>query len=151
VQQRPRKLLVLVVAVVAVVVALGAVVTVLLVAGDDGTASPPAVTDSPVTTTRFCKNEVVVFADTDEEMRRIARTLRGDERIRRLDTMTKQDAFERYKVVFKDNPELLEAGRPEALPASVELTPALGVTPPSLAEQLRAELPTATQVRSSPC
>jgi cell division transport system permease protein len=34
----------------------------------------------------------------------------------------RQEAFERYQRIFADSPELLEAGRPEALPAALHVT-----------------------------
>jgi cell division transport system permease protein len=34
----------------------------------------------------------------------------------------RQEAFERYQEIFADSPELLEAGRPEALPAALHVT-----------------------------
>lgn len=116
----------------------------------EGSAIPaPPATSSPE---RPCSMEVTVFLDTDEEMRQVVEKLRGDRRVDALTTETKQQAYERFKVIFKDQPELVELARPEALPASVRVTPAGRMPTTELLRQLRAEFPGENKVNSVlPC
>jgi FtsX extracellular domain len=79
--------------------------------------------------------------DPDPVMREAARTLEGDDRIASVATETQQEAYERFKVLFANQPELVELARPQALPASVTLLPADGVYAGDLADALTNEFP----------
>lgn len=99
-----------------------------------------------------CFNEITIFVDTDAEMRQIAEKLGGDGRIATLNTETKQQAYERFKVIFKDRPDLVRLARPEAMPASVRVTAADRIRPSELARQLEGEFPYADKVSAFlPC
>ncbi|TVT60234.1 hypothetical protein FNH05_04840 [Amycolatopsis rhizosphaerae] len=56
-------------------------------------------------------------------MRRIAEVLHDDHRVGRVYTETKDEAYQRFLKIFKDEPRLLAGARPEALPASATVVP----------------------------
>ena len=103
----------------------------------------------PAEIQKFCldpggKQTVIVYfagPDPDSVMRQAAEELDGDERIASVETETQQEAYERFKQVFAEQPELVELARPEALPASVTLLPADGLYPGDLVDALTDELP----------
>jgi hypothetical protein len=123
-----------------------AVVTFVLVdSPEPAAAGPDACSSGPG------PKQVSAYFDDDAGMRAAARKLRDDGRISGLDTETKRDAWERFKVLFADQPELVKLARPEAMPASVWLLPAAGTTPKDRAERLRDELPAADSVTTVSC
>lgn len=79
--------------------------------------------------------------DPDAVMRQAAKKLDGDERIASVEAETQQEAYERFKQIFAQQPELVELARPEAMPASLTLLPADGLYPGDLADALTDELP----------
>lgn len=81
--------------------------------------------------------------DPDPAARAEAEKLRTDQRISALGFEDQQHAFERFKVIFKDQPELVKLTRPEALPASVWVHPSDLISLDELTDQLRRELPSA--------
>jgi cell division protein FtsX len=124
---------------VGVVVAAVAAVTVLVVANYDGrSAGSPLLL--PTTTSADCADTVIVYFRTDEEMTAAAAELREDPRVASVRTETKAEAYERFKEIFADQPELVEMARPETMPASVKAGPARDVDSERLADQLLAEL-----------
>jgi cell division protein FtsX len=79
------------------------------------------------------------LADTDANMRAAGEELRDDPRIAVIEQETQAEAYERFKEIFADQPELLEVAEPDSLPASLAIVP-VGVTPEELAAALREEL-----------
>jgi hypothetical protein len=138
----------------------GAVTTFFLLRGDEDTASrpwvPPAA-ESPIggsneylsetAIQKYCldrggRQTVVAYFsgdNPDRAMRQVAEALGEDDRIAWVKTETRQEAYQRFKEIFVDQPELVELARPEALPASVTLLPAEGVYPGDLANAITDE------------
>lgn len=77
--------------------------------------------------------------DPDAAMNKAADALRDDERVASVKTETQQQAYVRFKEIFKEQPELVKLARPEALPASVTLLPADDVYVGDLADAVTAE------------
>jgi len=139
----------------------GAVTTIFLLRGDDeDTASRPWVPPAgeyPIGSSneylsesgiqKYCldrggRQTVVAYFsgdDPDPAMRQAAEALDEDDRIAWVKTETRQEAYERFKEIFADRPEILKLARPEALPASVTLLPADGVYPGDLADAIADE------------
>jgi hypothetical protein len=95
--------------------------------------------------------QVIAYFEDDAGMRAAAGKLRDDDRIATLDTETKREAVERFKILFADQPELVKLVRPEAMPASLWLLPAEGTTPADLVERVRDELPAVDSVAVVRC
>jgi hypothetical protein len=104
---------------------------------------------SPEAIQRSCldpggKQTIIAYFDNpdpDAVMRQAAEKLDGDERIASVETETQQEAYERFKQIFAQQPELVELARLEAMPASLTLLPADGLYPGDLADALTDELP----------
>lgn len=149
----------LIVAAVVVFVA-GAGTMFLVMRGDDDAAAarpwvPPAA-ESPLNPNEYgeaeiqehCldpggKQTVIVYfdgTDPDPVMRQAAQALDGDDRIAWVQTETRQEAYERFKELFAEQPEMVALARPEALPASVTLLPADDVHPGDLADAIADEI-----------
>lgn len=129
--------------------------------GEDAAVKPwvPPAADSPLKGSsayldeggiqKYCldrggKQTVIAYfdgGDPDSVMRRAAKTLAGDEQVTWVQTETRQQAYQRFRRIFAQQPDLLELVRPEALPASVTLLPADGVYPGDLAKAITGELP----------
>jgi cell division protein FtsX len=93
-----------------------------------------------------CVRSVNVFFDGDDAdpvMRAAADKLRDDPRFESVREETRQQAYERFKETFKDQPDLVELARPESLPASVQLMVRKGTTAKQQEAALRAEFPDA--------
>lgn len=146
-------------------VAVTVVVTLIVVDDDEPAGDAQDITVAPTTTTSLnpvdqaCLDagggpQVLVYfvsADSDGHMRRAADALRDDDRIARLDTVTQAEAYERFKEMFKDQPELVEQVRPESLPASIEVSPAEDVSYSELAGDLEDELTGVDEVQEMVC
>ncbi|GAB3461603.1 permease-like cell division protein FtsX [Actinophytocola sediminis] len=148
----------------ALVVAAGALVAVLLMSGDEdvaGDAKP-----APTTTTTSMSNEdavcllaggefrVRVFFDTDqadENMRLAAEVLRADPRVQQIATETQAEAFERFKELYADDPELLEQVTPDVMSAAVEILPVDSLSTDELAKDLEGELTGAANIEKQAC
>lgn len=94
--------------------------------------------------------QLVVRLDTDAEMEAVAARLRNDDRVDAVSTQTKMQAYERFKYVFANQPDLVKLARPEALPASV-WAEVRGPLRAELADQLRSEFPDAQEVKTDAC
>lgn len=149
------------IAVCALVLGAGAATAVFLLlnAGDEPAAKPwvPPAAESPVggrneyldepAIQKYCldrggKQTVIVYFDgdnPDSAMKQAADALRDDDRVASVKTETQQQAYVRFKEIFKEQPELVELARPEALPASVTLLPADDVYAGDLADAVTAE------------
>ncbi|MBB4907955.1 permease-like cell division protein FtsX [Actinophytocola algeriensis] len=92
-----------------------------------------------------------VNATADDAMRLAARTLRDDPRVAEIGERSREQTYDRFKKLYADKPEMLEAARLEAMPASLMIRPADDVSPERLADDLRAELTTADRVDALPC
>jgi cell division transport system permease protein len=57
-----------------------------------------------------------------EEIQSLEAQLKGSGKVADLNYVDKDEAFKRYKVLFKDDPLMLELVTPEILPASFEIT-----------------------------
>ncbi|MFD5245368.1 permease-like cell division protein FtsX [Amycolatopsis sp. NPDC058340] len=140
-----------VVAAVAVVV-LAAVVTTAVVVLNQVTEKPvPAALPRdaapvPLGKRELCGLRLAVFIDTDEDMIATAQALRDDRKARRVLTETKAEAYERFKMLFADRPELLELTTPDTLPAVVHLVPVAGTDVQAWAGELRQRFPKAEKV-----
>jgi FtsX extracellular domain len=124
---------------VGLVVAAVTAVTLLVVANHDGRsrATAPVFTSTPVTPD--CVDTVIVYFPSDEEMTAAAETLRKDREVGLVRTETQAEAYERFKEIFADDPELLELARPESLPASTDIRPVVGVDLDSFVDRLRGD------------
>ncbi|GAB3576436.1 hypothetical protein GCM10027445_40550 [Amycolatopsis endophytica] len=133
-------------ALLAVVLAAIAVAAVLLWPGDEKPVLGPAPV-IPRTGHQVCADNIMINTDTDAEMSRIANAVRADPRARKVYTETRDEAFARFKDLFKDQPDLLAHARAEALPFSVTVTAAGDVDLHAWAAELTATFPEATSVR----
>ena len=84
-----------------------------------------------------CLVRADLYVDTDAAMQELATALRGDQRVKWLTTRTKQQAYEEFKRVFADRPELVEVARPEAFPASVRVVLGQGTDPGRFGDDAR--------------
>jgi cell division protein FtsX len=143
---RNRNRRVLVAAVLVVLIAVGVVVW--LVTGTGGgakaTGQPAAVTSLPGH--QVCADSVRISVDTDARMTQIVALVRVDPRVRMVYTETKQQAFERFKQEFADQPQLLALGRPDALPATAVVLPVSGIDVHQLAGEFRQKFADAKTV-----
>ncbi|CRK55544.1 hypothetical protein [Alloactinosynnema sp. L-07] len=94
---------------------------------------------------------MVIYLNTDAEMESVTTELRADKRVGAIKAETKAQGYERFKVIFKDQPELVKLARVEAIPASVIIGVAHGVDRARFAEELRTKFPTADEVRADAC
>ncbi|MFC3448983.1 permease-like cell division protein FtsX [Amycolatopsis speibonae] len=136
---------------VAVLVVAAAVTTAVVVLGK--VADPPApaalprdTVPAPLGERELCGIELVVYIETDEGMTRAAQALRDDPKARRVLTETKAEAYERFKKIFADRPELVKLTTPDALPAVLHLVPVAGTDPEAWANELRQRFPEAKKV-----
>ncbi|UMP03984.1 permease-like cell division protein FtsX [Amycolatopsis sp. EV170708-02-1] len=100
----------------------------------------------PLGERELCGLRLAMFIDADEDMVAAARTLQDDQKARRVLTETKAEAYERFKKLFADRPELLELTTPDTLPAVVHLVPVAGTDVPAWADELRQRFPKAKKV-----
>lgn len=110
--------------------------------GDDKYLDEPSIQEYCLD--RGGKQTVIAFFDGDDPdsaMTQAATALRTDNRVASVTTETRQQAYQRFKEIFKDQPELVELARPEALPASVTLLPADDVFAGDLADAVTGEYP----------
>jgi len=121
----------------------------LLFGGHDagGHAVPDGVT--PLGDRDVCANTVTVMLDTDAQMAAVARALRGDPRVLRAYTETKQEGYARVSTMFADQPDLLEMTGPDAMPASVTVMPKDPADTEKIADQFRVQFPEATSVKDN--
>lgn len=143
---RRRRLLIVLIA-VGVFAIVGIVGTLLSTIGKPTAGPQPPAPIAPLAGHDICADRLVVHVDTDEQMIQIAGTVHNDHRARKVYTETKQEAFQRYQQIFKDQPNLLRLARPQSLSASVTIVPADGVELRVWADQLRAALPAAKSVQ----
>lgn len=163
-----RRLVWLIVAAALVIGAgIGTGVTLFLLRDDEDAASKPWIPpagDSPAiggseytgedAIQKYCldrggRQTVIAFFDGDDPdsaMRQAAEALDEDDRIDWVRTETQQEAYERFKEIFAEQPDLVEMARPEALPASVTLLPAEGVYPGDLADAITGKFSTIDSV-----
>jgi cell division transport system permease protein len=68
--------------------------------------------------------EVFMVVDpTEEQLDSITADLDDDPRVRRYFFLSKEDAYEEFQRLFSDQPDLVEATSPEALPPSFRVAP----------------------------
>jgi hypothetical protein len=133
-------------AIVLVVVALGAGVGAgaLIWAGQVEKVYPPGVQAlSPDKYDECVRGVTMSFSgeDPDPDMRAAAAKLRDDDRFDSVEEETRAEAYTRFKETFKDQPDLVDIARPEALPASLHLMVRKGSTAKDFQNALRAEFP----------
>ncbi|MFI0798550.1 permease-like cell division protein FtsX [Amycolatopsis lurida] len=146
----PRRLL-WVVGVVAVLVVAAAVTTGAVVL--NRATDPPAPAALPRDTVpvplgerELCGLRLLVAVGADADMAVAAEALRDDPKARRVFTETKARAYERFKQLFADRPELLRSVTPDLLPAAVHLVPVAGIDVEAWANELRQRFPKAEKV-----
>jgi hypothetical protein len=137
---KPHQLLL---AAAGLVVAAAVVIVIVLLNQD----SAPVAVALPTTTTAAppqCQLEPSLDFKTNDEMRQALPRLSADARVRDVRGETQQEAYERFKVIFKDQPDLVAVARPEALPASVYFKPADSVGKDQLLSDLKTAYPNST-------
>lgn len=108
---------------------------------------PPADTvPAPLDGHRPCR-AVQLFFPQDADMTAASDTFHGDPRVLRVFVETRAESYARFKVLFKDDEELLRATRPESLPASVQLTAKPGTDLEAFAAELRPRYPAVKEVK----
>jgi FtsX extracellular domain len=141
----PNRTRLFIVAGVVVLVLAGVVVwSVTWGSGGQATAQPVAVI--PMPGHQVCADQVRLSVNTDAQMTQIADEVRNDPRVKVVYTETQQQAFERYKQEFADQPNLLALGRPGVLPASVLVVPVGGIDVHQLADTFRQKFADVKQV-----
>lgn len=100
----------------------------------------------PLGAREVCAGTVTVRLGTDAEMAAVAQALRGDPRILRSYTETRQEAYARFRRIFANQPELLKTTGVDAMPASVVVVPKDQTAVAGVAGQLRAQFPAARKV-----
>ncbi|MFE6617472.1 permease-like cell division protein FtsX [Amycolatopsis sp. NPDC057786] len=146
----PRRLL-WVVGVVAVLVVAAVVTTAVVVL--NRVTDPPAPAALPRDTVpvplgerELCGLRVLMAVGADADMTTAAQALRDDPKARRVFTETKAQAYQRFKKIFADRPELLELTTPDTLPAAVHVVPVAGTDVEGWANELRQRFPDAEKV-----
>ncbi|MFD9960904.1 hypothetical protein [Amycolatopsis sp. NPDC058986] len=100
----------------------------------------------PAAGRNVCGASVTMYFDTDEMMTRASGSFHGDPKTRRVFTETRAEAWERFKRIFADHPNLVENSDPAAMPASLNLLPQRGVDLEEWAAELRRRYPEAKKV-----
>jgi hypothetical protein len=140
-----NRLALIIAAAVAVLAAVGVTGAVVLNRVDKITAPPPQTSGTP-TPCRQPEKVYLAFS-TDADMEKVAAQLAGDPRFASMTTETRAEAYARAKEIFKDKPDLLKTLTPEAMSPAIHGQPAPSLTATKLADQLRPELPLATEVK----
>jgi hypothetical protein len=120
------------------------VVVVVLPAGDSDDSDDAAAAGHDACAAGPGPDQLVLYFDgqsADEDMRAAEKALRGDDRISGAEMETRHEAWERFKTMFAAQPELVKLAREEALPSTVWLLAADGVTLADLDEKLVDEYP----------
>lgn len=60
---------------------------------------------------------------TEQQIDAVGRDLDQDRQVRSAQFLTKQDAYEEFKRIFRDKPDLVSSVEPDALPASFRVAP----------------------------
>ncbi|WP_116205195.1 permease-like cell division protein FtsX [Amycolatopsis circi] len=110
----------------------------------DGYALPDGAI--PLVNHEVCAGTVTVTLKTDAEMAAVARALRGDPRVLRSYTETRQEAYARFRRIFANQPDLLKTTGADAMPASVIVVPKDQTAIAGIAGQLRVQFPAARKV-----
>ncbi|MER6670880.1 permease-like cell division protein FtsX [Amycolatopsis japonica] len=100
----------------------------------------------PLGERELCGLRLLVAVGADADMATAAQALQDDPKARRVLTETKAQAYERFKKLFADRPELLKLVTPDTLPASVHLVPLAGTDAEGWANELRQRFPKAEKV-----
>ncbi|MFE0026215.1 hypothetical protein [Amycolatopsis sp. NPDC059021] len=100
----------------------------------------------PAAGRNLCGASVTMYFDTDELMTRASGSFHGDPKTRRVFTETRAEAWERFKRIFAEHPDLVENSNREAMPASLNLLPQRGVDLEEWAAELRRRHPEAKKV-----
>jgi hypothetical protein len=82
--------------------------------GRTDTAQPnhPPAGVQPLAGHQFCSGSILIYTNTDADMRRIAQALGADPRAAGVFTRTKQESYTVYQRDFADQPSLLTLARP---------------------------------------
>ncbi|WP_410649321.1 permease-like cell division protein FtsX [Amycolatopsis sp. cmx-4-54] len=146
----PRRLL-WVVGVVAVLVVAAGVTTAVIVVNRVTDAPAPAALPRdtvpvPLGERELCGLRLLMAVGPDADMAVAAQALQDDPKARRVLTETKAQAYERFKKLFADRPDMLELATPDLLPAAVHLVPVAGTDVEAWANELRQRFPKAEKV-----
>ncbi|RJQ81788.1 hypothetical protein D5S17_04245 [Pseudonocardiaceae bacterium YIM PH 21723] len=106
------------------------------------TAAEQACADRPIS--------VNLFFQTDEQMHAVAGKIRADRRLTRMEPATRAEGYERFKVEFKDQPDVVEGIRPDAIPPSIRASVTDDEANP-LATELQARYPEITRAIVNRC
>lgn len=116
-------------------------------------AEPPAPAALPRDTVpvplgerELCGLRLLMAIGADADMAVAAQVLQDDPKARRVFTETKAQAYERFKKLFADRPEMLKLATPDVLPAAVHLVPVAGTDVEVWANELRRRFPRAEKV-----
>lgn len=137
----------MVAAVIVVAVGLGVGAGALVWAGQVERVYPPGVHAlTPEEYDKCVRRMTVAFdsVDPDSEMRAAAEDIRRTEWVESVREETQQQAYEHFKELFKDQPELVRLARPEAMPASVYIMVRKGDTAKAREREMKATYPEAS-------
>jgi hypothetical protein len=127
-----------------VVIAAMVVTTVVLWKPGSGSAEPRG--PMPLGDRQLCTDRVLLYLDGDDVMTRAASAIADDPQIAKIYTQTTQQADERFRRIFADQPEILESTGPNVLGAVVHVVPSSRVGVRDLADRLRTRFPEAKKV-----
>jgi hypothetical protein len=151
--RRARSRLVVGLVILIVLVVAGAVVAFVLTRTGDNADAPPLAGPGTCASNGGRDQVIAYFTSpgADDKAHRAVESLRSDRRIAAMAMEDQQHAFERFKEVFKDQPELVRLTRIEAVPAALWVLPAANLTNDELAAQLRNDLSEANEIRAAAC
>lgn len=128
-----------------------------VLAVDVATAPPPTPTMMSLAVRSGCgqpvevEDEIAVFlrADvTDQQRVDLDESLRSDPRVQRVRFETRKAAYEKFKEMYRDAPDLLSAVKPGQIPESFRVTLAQPEQSPPMEEELRRRLGVDAVVRT---
>src|SRR4051812_28699459 len=76
---------------------------------------------------------------TDGQVETLNRALKNDHDVRSFKFLTKQDAYEEFKRLFRDQPDLVQTTDPEALPTSFRVAPTKAELTKTVAERYETQ------------
>ncbi|GAA2995212.1 permease-like cell division protein FtsX [Actinokineospora diospyrosa] len=94
---------------------------------------------------------VDVLFDDDESMLKGKDVIQANPATVRIGTETRQQALERFRYMFENQPDISRLARVEAMPASLYVVVRPGTDRQELAQRLRADLIGVEDVQADPC
>ncbi|GAA3438422.1 hypothetical protein GCM10018954_080380 [Kutzneria kofuensis] len=110
-------------------------------------------TSTRATGTQRClkPDEVDIYLHTDDELSQAQAKVRASHPDAESDTQTKQQSYEEFLQLFKDQPDVLRTARPEAMPAVVKVRPEPGASASALGDALAQEFPPPAEIHRLIC